>query len=93
MLLVKSPDGVDAISLHHPFLIQCPKTNGVHTIQKRAHYNKAYYVTVQRPYGGGFQYITDDNISEGSTDKRYYFTEEKLKELVRSQRFTISGCI
>ena len=90
MLLLKSPDGVDAISLHHPFLIQCPKTKLVHVV-KKAVYNSssAYYAVVNT--GMEFQYITDDSILNNNSDKRYYFTKEKLKELIRSQAFTIAG--
>ena len=89
MLLVKSSDDVDAICLHHHFLIQCPKTKVIHLMIRQAYgSDKSYYMAVQN---SGVCYITNDSIHRNSDGDRYYFTDEKLKELINIKRFTITG--
>ena len=89
MLLIKSSDDVDAICLHHHWLIQCPKTKIIHVIERKAYgLDKSYYMAVQN---SGACYITNDSIQCNADGDRYYFTNEKLKELINTQRFTIMG--
>ena len=88
MLLVKSPDDVDAIRPHCPFLIQCPKSKKVYVIIKKGN-GRPYYGAVQR-IDGLYKYITDDSKPNIQTDVRYHFTKTKLKELIRNKSFTIA---
>ncbi len=86
MILVETPEDVATIQVNRTFLIQCPRTGIVYTIQKRMGNGGVIYFFA--PQYSGRRYIVDTSQSAPS-GRRYYFSSDRLTELIRDKSFAI----
>ena len=89
MELIATADAVDKMDGTSGFLIQCPKTELVYIMYKHVTMrgDKLYYGAKQQ---SDTRFLVDTNyVRLGADDERYYFSTERLKEMITSKSFAI----
>ena len=87
MDLISVAADVDKLQSDGYVLVQCPRTEVVYVIEhyRRGHSDELYYFAKQQPNS---RYVVDtdypDNVRE-----RYYFSTDRLKEMITDKSFAI----
>lgn len=87
MELITTVDDVEKMQESGFFLLQCPRTERVY-VMGHAHNTTngyVYYLAEQRPTD---RYVVDTDYPN-RVDERYYFSIERLKEMITDKSFAI----
>ena len=87
MELITTADDVEKMQGDGFFLLQCPRTELVYVMFSNRNMSDGsmYYLARQRPDD---RYIVDTNYPN-RTEERYYFSIERLKEMITNKSFAI----
>ena len=89
MKLVRTIEDLVAVDLLEVFLLQCPKTNIVYTMQRKFIQDqlseRVYYYATQ---DAGDTFLVDTDIPHNCRE-RYYFNPDRLRELLENKLFAM----
>ncbi len=87
MELIATADDVGKMQSTTCFLLQCPKTGVVYRMLSKVVLGKGTFYIIYQNIPR--KYMVDPSYSSLAEEKRYYFSVERLKEMITNKSFVI----